>query len=210
MSGAEERHARYYLEYAQEHSGDWRWFDREWQQVQWAWDWACSAREDDLVLAYSEAMRLFQNMRGLRREQIKWFERGLTIARERGQRKAEGALTNNVAWCYQVLGESSKALALYQRALQIHRELDDRASQAVALASIAWCYDTLGDRHGALECYEEVLPVFRELCDLIWTEKAPTMLHLCGLPHDEIANTETVRPRFSFPRTKAAKVLQDA
>lgn len=61
VSRVRERYAHYYLEYAQQHSNDWAWFDNEWPQIQRAWEWV--SEQDDheaLVLNFVWALRLYQ------------------------------------------------------------------------------------------------------------------------------------------------------
>lgn len=39
MTTAQARYIDYYLTYAQGHPDDWDWFQREWPQIQHAWEW---------------------------------------------------------------------------------------------------------------------------------------------------------------------------
>src|SRR4051812_8161884 len=82
MSHAWERHARYYLEYAESHSEDWAWFDREWPQIKRAWQWINKHQERLFIQAYVEHLSAYLELRGLWHETLDWAKQELSVITE--------------------------------------------------------------------------------------------------------------------------------
>jgi tetratricopeptide (TPR) repeat protein len=163
------RHAQYYLDWVNADPDDWRRIEPELEQIRAAWNHLQTLEVSEtsrvFILDYVGAMCVFQQVRGLWREEIVWIERGLASARILGRRKGEGTLLNNIAWCYDSLGDPRRALEVYEQALPISREVGDRAGEATTLNNIGLVYDNLGERRRALEVYEQALPIRREVGD---------------------------------------------
>jgi tetratricopeptide (TPR) repeat protein len=165
-------HAQHYLDFVNQDPETWRRIEPELEQIRSTWAHLLPPHAGEgrgggggLVLGYVWAMRQFQALRGLWREYLTWHQRGLTLARELNRRQDEAPLLNNIAWCYDSLGERHRALDYYEQALPIIREVGDRAGEAMTLNNIAAVYDHLGERRHALEYYEQALPIRREVGD---------------------------------------------
>ena len=159
-----DRHARYYLDWANQDPSAWRRIEAEWAQIQQGWRWVVRNR-DEGTLAYTQVLGTFLRLRGLWRDALSWHEKALAAARRLEQRGTEAMLHNNIGVAYNNLGERQRALEFYEQALPIRREVGDRAGEAVTLNNIGVAYDNLGERQRALEFYEQALPIQREVGD---------------------------------------------
>jgi len=160
-------HAQYYLDFVNHDRKAWRRIEPELEQIRAAWNHVQTLEVLETsrvsVLDYVWAMRVFQNMRGLWREEIAWCERGLQAAHAIGKRKDEGTLLGNIAWCYNSLGQRRLALEYREESLTILREIGDREGEATTLNNIGRVYDSLGERRRALDYYEQALPIHRDM-----------------------------------------------
>lgn len=153
-----DRHAAYYLAFAQRHRDDWSAIANELGQIRRAWETV----EDDerRTLAFIEAMRPFQDRMGLWREELDWWEqRGLAAVRQLGQSRDEATLLNNIGVTCKHLEEYGRALDRYRQALIVFSELEDPAGQARVLSNAgAACY-AAGELEQAVDFYRRALPL---------------------------------------------------
>jgi tetratricopeptide (TPR) repeat protein len=100
----------------------------------------------------------------------------VTISREIGDRRGEGADRNNLGLAYADLGEVRRAIGYYEQALAIHREIlraprseaewtSARRGEANALGNLGIAYKKLSDARRAIGYYEQQLIITREVCD---------------------------------------------
>ena len=75
------------------------------------------------------------------RKAIEYHEKALAIAREIGDRRAEGAALGNLGIAYEDLGDARKAIEYYEQALAIAREIGDRRGEGAALGT--WAAPTI-------------------------------------------------------------------
>ena len=66
---------------------------------------------------------------GETRKAIEYYEQALTISREIGDRRGEGADLGNLGLAYADLGETRKAIEYYEQALAIAREIGDKQNE---------------------------------------------------------------------------------
>jgi tetratricopeptide (TPR) repeat protein len=159
---AAERHRDYYLGLVNADREYWRQIEAAYGQIKWAW---AAAPDDERLLDFIWALRIYQERRGLRRDQIDWIERGLRIAEAQGLRSYLAVLLNNIGRVYNSLGQRQKALEYYEQALPIQEEAGDRAGLAATLNNIGSVYNSLGQRQKALEYYEQVRLIAEEVGD---------------------------------------------
>ncbi|HYN87247.1 MAG TPA: tetratricopeptide repeat protein [Ardenticatenaceae bacterium] len=156
------RHCAHYLALVEENRHNWRRIEAIYGQVQQAW---AALPEDESVLDYVWALRLYHQRRGLWRQSLGWGHRGLAVAERAGHRGDVATLLNNIGLVYDNLGQRQQALEYYQRALPISEEVGDRAGLATTLNNIGAVYDRLGQRQQALEYYQRALPIQEEVGD---------------------------------------------
>lgn len=102
---------------------------------------------------------------GQYREAISCHEQALNSARERKNRRNEGALLGNLGACYYTLGQTLRAIDYYEQALKIDRKIVFRQGEAVRLGNLGNCYFDLGQTHRAIDYYEQALKIDREIGD---------------------------------------------
>jgi tetratricopeptide (TPR) repeat protein len=130
------RHCNYYLNLVNSDQRDWRGIERVYGQMKWAW----RGVEDKQMLDYVEAVRQFQQLRGLWRDYIEWAERGLLLARAKALRVEQGVLLGNIAMAYSSLGQPLEALEYYDKAFSIQKEMGDGDRLASTLNNIGYVY----------------------------------------------------------------------
>lgn len=118
MSRVKERHAHYYLKYAQSHPGDWAWFDREWPQIRRAWEWIHTNGDSLIAHDYIEHLSSFLQLRGLWSEALTWAEWGLANTAEHDDQVWKHVDIGNV---YEKLGQLQQASESYLKALTLIR-----------------------------------------------------------------------------------------
>jgi tetratricopeptide (TPR) repeat protein len=181
-----DRHALYYLDWADQNPSDWLRIEAEWAQIQQGWRWVVR-NQDQGILAYTEVLRRFLRLRGLWRDALSWNEEALAAARRLDQRGTEAMLLNNIGTIYDRLGERQRALEFFEQALPILREVGDRAGEAVTLNNIGAVYDKLGEQQRALEFYEQALPICREAGD---REGEAATLNNIGAVYDKLGERQ--------------------
>jgi tetratricopeptide (TPR) repeat protein len=106
---------------------------------------------------------------------IEAYEQALAIAREIGDRKAEGVNLGRLGDAYSVLGQvpgarprdrrPAAARECYRQALAIAREVGDRRAEAHHLGHLGSVYSDLGEREQAIASLEQALIMSREIGD---------------------------------------------
>jgi tetratricopeptide (TPR) repeat protein len=160
------RHRDHYLARAAAHPEDWQAIEGLYSQVQWAWQReAVEGADGESVLAFVEALRIYQARRGLWQDRLAWCEHALEPARAAGSTEAIAHLLSYIGSVYAALGDEAQALERYNEALPVYRQLLDRKGEAATLNNIGGVYSVLGDKQQALACYNQALPLRREVGD---------------------------------------------
>jgi tetratricopeptide (TPR) repeat protein len=154
------RHAAHYLRFAQEQ--DWHAIERAFEQIEQGWRWV-QAHEPGQIVPYVFAIRRFLDMRGRKRELLKWLEAALAQARLVRDRGNEGTILNNLGGVYHDLGQKEQALDFYRQALDISREVGNRGGEGITLNNLGCVYDDLGQKEKALDFYRQALDIHREV-----------------------------------------------
>lgn len=115
-------------------------------------------------------------------EALRLYEQSLSIAREIGDRKQEGAMLNNISQIYDAQGEYGKALKHLQQSLKIYRELRDKEGEGATLNNISQIYNAKGDYPNALKYLEQSLMLARGIHD---KEGEGIALNNIGLIHKQ-------------------------
>ena len=67
---------------------------------------------------------------------MEYYEEALTIAREIGDRRGEGADLSSLGIRYATLGETERAIEYYEQALAIAREIGDKRMEELWLRNL--------------------------------------------------------------------------
>jgi tetratricopeptide (TPR) repeat protein len=104
----------------------------------------------------------FYQMTGAVKAAIEHYQQLLVIARETGDRRAEGVAVTGLAGGFATLGQTDAAIEHYQQALAIDRETGNRDDEAVDLRGLAGGFAILGQTGAAIEHYQQALAISRE------------------------------------------------
>ena len=94
-----------------------------------------------------------------------YFEHGLVIMHEIGDRLGEGHALGGLGGINLVLGEIQKAIGYIERELVIAREIGSRHSESVALVQLGIAYAKLGEVQKSIGYNEQALVISREIGD---------------------------------------------
>ena len=89
-------------------------------------------------------------------------EQRLAIAREIGDRRAEGNALGNLGMAYHSLGEYGRALEFYEEDLAIARETRDRHREGTTLWNLSLALERIGNRAQAIQRAEDSLKIKQE------------------------------------------------
>jgi len=96
---------------------------------------------------------------------LKFYEKGLKIQEEIGDRKGLAASLNNFGVIYNDKGDIPKSLNYYSRSLRIYEELGDKYGLARILSNIAHIHNKQGDIPKALNFYDKSLRIQEAIGD---------------------------------------------
>ena len=102
---------------------------------------------------------------GETRRAIEYYEQGLEIAGETGDRRGEGEMLNNLGIAYRRLGETRRAIEYYEQDLVITRETGDRRGEGTALFNRALALDELDRRDEAIADARAALQILEQIED---------------------------------------------
>ncbi|GAB6038028.1 hypothetical protein JCM15519_25870 [Fundidesulfovibrio butyratiphilus] len=97
---------------------------------------------------------------------LKTFEKGLKLARQAGDRRAEGQFLNRLGVVREDLGQYDQALELHRRALDLFKAIGDRQGEAACLGNIGKIYRKQGRTDEALQLVRLALDIARQTGDL--------------------------------------------
>jgi predicted ATPase/Tfp pilus assembly protein PilF len=93
------------------------------------------------------------------------FEQALGVAREAGDRRAEGVVLGNLGILDQIQGRMGEARERFERALALLRDAGDRRLEGVALRNLGLLHQNQGRTEEARAHYEEALATHRQVGD---------------------------------------------
>ena len=96
---------------------------------------------------------------------INFYERGLKIVKEVGDRAAEGTVYGNLGIAYQSLGDLKRAIDCHRRHLKISKEVSDRTGEGRAYCNLGIAYKSQGDFKTAIDFHERHLIIAKEVGD---------------------------------------------
>ena len=144
-------------------------FDLEWGNIQAGHSWiaaqtdAPDADVAELGMTYPHAGAYLLTLRQHSREQIRWLEIALAVARRLQYRQSEGTSLGILGIAYKNLGEMRRAIHFYEQALVIDREIGDRKGECDDLGNLGTAYGLLGETRRAIQFIEQALVIDREI-----------------------------------------------
>ncbi|GAK57548.1 tetratricopeptide TPR_2 [Candidatus Vecturithrix granuli] len=96
------------------------------------------------------------------KEAILLYEKALELARNKGDRRIEGAILGNLGDAYAKLEELSRAIEYYEQGLNIARNVGDKENEALWLNNLGNAYKKLEETAQAIECFTLSLAIVRE------------------------------------------------
>jgi tetratricopeptide (TPR) repeat protein len=121
------------------------------------------------------------------REATGYFEQGLAIARETGDRRSEGKALSGLGLVYDHLGQVEKAIGYHEQQLVTAREIGDRQGQGIALGNLGIAHSHLGQVEKAIGYFEQRLVIAREIVD---RRAEGNALGNLGLAYDELGQVD--------------------
>jgi tetratricopeptide (TPR) repeat protein len=103
-------------------------------------------------------------------------EQALAIAREIGDRSAEGRQLGSLASCYADLGQTQRAMELHKQALAIAREIGDRSAEGYWLQNLSDIFTDDGQHSPAVEYALAAVTISAELQGRGWAATAAVRL----------------------------------
>ena len=100
------------------------------------------------------------------KEDIKYHNQHLNIAKELGDMAGEGRAYGNLGNAYRGLGDFQKAVKYHNQALSIAKELGDRAGEGRFYGNLGNTYQSLGDFKQAVKYHNQRLSIAKELGDM--------------------------------------------
>lgn len=137
-------------------------------------------KSKEAICIYSNLGRLCRTV-GQRERAKHYLELALSICREVGNRKEEGAVLSFLGSVYADLGQLEHAKERLMQALQIRREIEDRNGVGWTLANLGRLYDELGQAEEALTYCNQSLMILRDVRNRRGEERTLNILgHIYG------------------------------
>jgi tetratricopeptide (TPR) repeat protein len=100
----------------------------------------------------------------------------MAIARETGDRRAEGTALGNLGSAHAKLGDAQRAIDYYQQSLAIAREIGDTAGTAFRSYNVALLYQRRGDATAALPLAQQAASAFAQIGHAEYAQRAQQLV----------------------------------
>lgn len=149
---AKQAHATYYFFHVTRDVSDWHAIEEVYGQVKWAY---ANMQDATSVLAFAAALKVYQELRGLRSDQVEWSDREIAaaMALENGQKLATAL--NDRGVLHIRISDPKRGLEYFKQALSIRRALGLVDGTAANLVNIGVAYAELGKLEDALAYCKE-------------------------------------------------------
>jgi CHAT domain-containing protein/Tfp pilus assembly protein PilF len=118
----------------------------------------------DLQGYYQEGIEAYNNTRY--QDAIQAWQGGLKMAKQQGNKQAQGVFLSHIGIVYANFGQYQDALQYYEKALSIQKKTGDANGRRSTLSNIGVVYGELGQYQKALEYFDQALTVARKLGDV--------------------------------------------
>ncbi len=151
------------------------WDDRVWPKYnQWVYHFTQEKLKENPneKIKYKLSKRLasslnnigyYNSTKGNISEALKFYEKGLKLQRELGEKKDAANSLNNIGTIYKKQGDIPNALEYYHESLKIFTELDASSGIGQALNNIGNIYQEQGDPNLALEYFHRSKSLYKKL-----------------------------------------------
>jgi len=116
------------------------------------------------VFVFGELGITYQQL-GYVSKSIKYHQQAMEIAKEIGNKHAEGNNLGYLGNAYRNLGELRKAIEYYEQALKIAKETVSRYEEETWLGNLGNAYRNLGESRRGIEYHEKALEIAKEIED---------------------------------------------
>lgn len=103
---------------------------------------------------------------GNKQEAIKYYNKGLLLQKELGNKKDIANSLTNIGSFYYQQGDIDKTIKLYKEALALFKAVEDKKGEAIVLNNIGSIYKRQGDISRALKYFHKSLAIKKEVGDL--------------------------------------------
>ena len=163
--GMRQRHAAYFLRYAQERKDERDWFaiERVRAEVLAGQDWAEKAGALEMASDYGYAAFEGLYVRGFYSESRQVLHCALRAAQALEKRQDVASQLGSLGLVYAAMGDLPKAIDHHQQALAIDRQIGYRQGEASDLGNLGLVYAAMGDLRKALQHHQQALAIHREI-----------------------------------------------
>jgi tetratricopeptide (TPR) repeat protein len=99
-------------------------------------------------------------------EALEYYRQVMEVARDMGNRFAEGMSVGNMATLYFDQGDFTAAQRYFQESIEISREVGNQRGLGIGLGNLAKLHHALGENDKALELYGAALVIVRQIGEL--------------------------------------------
>ena len=94
---------------------------------------------------------------------MSYFEEGLKLSKEIGDRRSEGISLGNLASVNKILCKYDLAILHYNQCLEIATEIGDKRNQGIYHGNLGSLFRSLGNYEPAIEQFQQSLQISREI-----------------------------------------------
>ena len=128
--------------------------------------------------AYRNLSCAYQSL-GDSQRAIEYHNQHISIAKEIGDRAAEGCGYGNLGDAYESLSEFQRAIEYHNQHLSIAKEVGNRACQGKALAKLGFAYRSLNEFQRAIEYNNKYVIIAKNVGDRAGQGQSPCQARLC-------------------------------
>ncbi|QLE40049.1 CHAT domain-containing protein [Nostoc sp. C052] len=131
---------------------------------------------------------------GEKQKALSYYNQGLSLYRQMGDKKSEGVSLNNIGSVYYFLGENQKALSYYNQSLLLHRLIGNKSGIATTLNNVGKVYLELQENQKALSYFSQSLSLHQQAGD---KRGIPTALNNIGIVYLNLGENQKALSYFS-------------
>lgn len=155
-------------------------------------------KQSDLVLYPITIMSIgmAMNLKGNLDLSIKYFKKGLAIAKEIKNKFGIAVMFHSLGSTYHLKGEIDLALKFFEKSLKLFKEIDNKAQTAVVFRSIGALLSEKGEYDHALKNLEKSLAIYKEIRLPSWILNSLANLIEISLKTDDPEQAQQYFQRF--------------
>lgn len=98
--------------------------------------------------------------------QIYYYNKGLSLRMQVGDKPGEAASLNNLGYAYKIKGDTKKAIQYYKQSAEVFSILNDTPGQALSRTNMGVLYENLGDIENAVNSFDESMKLYESMKDM--------------------------------------------